>query len=202
MTILRTLAWIFGVIYASIPPYWLLVHPLIGYWRKRQARLLHVGWFWFLLWVMIAALTWPWRRVLLYSSWWAWLPGAVLILVAYAIYSQGMKGFSNDQVIGRCEFEPDKHEQRLNTQGIRARVRHPLYVGHFLHLLGWTVGSGMAVMWCLWIFATIIGALMIRSEERELEARFGDEYRAYQKHVPAIFPRLLRATSPSRAPRP
>jgi protein-S-isoprenylcysteine O-methyltransferase Ste14 len=40
------------------------------------------------------------------------------------------------------------------------------------------------------VFAVITGAFMIRSEERELEARFGEEYREYQRRVPAIIPRL------------
>jgi protein-S-isoprenylcysteine O-methyltransferase Ste14 len=181
-----------GVIYASVPPYWLLVHPLIGHWRRRQARLKHVGWLWFLLWIVIAAITWRWRHVALYTSWWAWIPAGVLIAIAYCVYGPGMKNFTNDQVIGRSEFEPDKHEQRLNTQGIRAHVRHPLYLGHFLHMAGWTVGTGLAVMYALLPFAVITGAWMVRYEERELVKRFGDAYREYQRNVPAIFPRLSR----------
>jgi protein-S-isoprenylcysteine O-methyltransferase Ste14 len=31
---------------------------------------------------------------------------------------------------------------------------------------------------------------MIRLEDRELEQRFGDEFRQYKRRVPAILPRL------------
>jgi len=180
------------VIYASVPPYWLLIHPLIGGWRRRHARLKHVGWLWFLLWLVIAAITWPWRHVALYTSGFAWIPGGALLAIAYSVYASAMKDFTNDQVIGRSEFEPSKHEQRLNTQGIRARVRHPLYLGHLLHMTAWAVGTGLVVMYAILTFAVITGALMIRSEEHELRERFGDSYREYQRRVPAIFPRLRR----------
>ncbi len=195
MIILRTIAWILGVIYASVPPYWLVVHPFAERWRERRAKLKHVGPIWILMWLVIGAATWKWRTVALYTSWWAWVPGAVLMAIAYSIYAPAMKDFTHDQVVGRSEIEPDKHEQRLNTRGIRGRLRHPLYLGHLLHMAGWTVGSGSAVMYGLLPFAIITGALMIRTEERELLSRFGDAYRDYQRRVPAIFPRMPGGTS-------
>jgi protein-S-isoprenylcysteine O-methyltransferase Ste14 len=42
------------------------------------------------------------------------------------------------------------------------------------------------------VFAIVTGALMIRIEDSELEARFGDQYRAYRRAVPAVLPRLRR----------
>jgi protein-S-isoprenylcysteine O-methyltransferase Ste14 len=39
-------------------------------------------------------------------------------------------------------------------------------------------------------FALITGAVMIRMEERELEDRFGEEYRQYKRRVPAVVPKL------------
>jgi protein-S-isoprenylcysteine O-methyltransferase Ste14 len=35
--------------------------------------------------------------------------------------------------------------------------------------------------------------VMIRMEERELEARFGSAYRDYRQRVPAILPRIPRS---------
>ena len=190
LKILYTVAWILGVIYASVPPYWIIVHSFAPEWRKRKATLKHVGPVWFLIWLVLGAATWKWRLVPLYTSIWPWIPGAALIAIAYGIYIQGTKSFSNDQVVGRSEIEPTKHEQRLNTQGIRSRLRHPLYLGHLLHLTGWTFGTGLVVLWCLLAFAIVTGAIMIRAEERELLTRFGEEYRAYQKRVPAFLPRM------------
>jgi protein-S-isoprenylcysteine O-methyltransferase Ste14 len=190
MTAVRTIAWIFGVIYASVPPYWIIVHAFAPDWRKRNAKLKHIGPIWFVLWLVIGGVTWKWRLVALYTTVWTWIPAVALIAVAYGIYRQAMRDFTNDQVVGRSELEATKHEQRLNTRGIRARLRHPLYLGHLLHVTGWTIGSGLAVLWCLLPFTIVTGALMVRAEERELLVRFGEEYREYRRRVPMLLPRL------------
>ncbi len=190
MTALYTVAWVIGVIYATIPSYWLLVHPRINFWRARNARLLAVGPLWVTLWVVAGAITWRWRLVALYRVWWLWIPAAALIATGMFIYSRAHQDFSSDQALGRSELQPERHEQRLNAQGIRARVRHPYYLGHLCELLGWTIGTGLVVLLGLTLFAIITGAVMVREEERELEARFGDEYREYRRRVPAFIPRL------------
>lgn len=59
-------------------------------------------------------------------------------------------------------------------------------------LLAWTVGSGEIVLYVLTIFALLTGWPMILYEEAELEHRFGEEYRAYKRAVPAaLVPRIF-----------
>jgi protein-S-isoprenylcysteine O-methyltransferase Ste14 len=176
MHTLYTVAWLIAIIYATVPSYWLLVHPNIHFWRARNVRLSRVGP--------------PWRNIALYRLLWTWIPAAALILAGAFIYTRARYDFSTDQVLGRSELEPHRHEQRLNTSGIRARVRHPYYLGHLCELLGWTIGTGLLVLYALAIFAVVTGALMIAAEERELESRFGQSYRDYKQRVPAILPRL------------
>jgi protein-S-isoprenylcysteine O-methyltransferase Ste14 len=190
MGVLHTIAWLSAIIYATVPAYWLLVHPIIKFWRERRVRLSTVGPLWAALWVIVALITWPWRLVALYRTPWSWIPGGLLILTGLWIYSRARHDFSTDQIFGRSELEPERHEQRLNTSGIRARVRHPYYLGHLCELLGWTLGTGLVVLYALAAFAIVTGALMIAAEERELEARFGEPYRNYKQRVPAIFPWL------------
>jgi protein-S-isoprenylcysteine O-methyltransferase Ste14 len=93
-------------------------------------------------------------------------------------------------VLGRSELEPDRHEQRLVTTGIRARIRHPYYLAHLFELTGWTIGSGLVVCFALLLLAVITGYAMIHAEERELEQRFGESYRAYRARSSAMFPGL------------
>ena len=190
MNVLRTVAWIFGVLYATVPPYWLVVHPFADRWRARGAKLQHVGPIWLLMWLVGGAVSWPFRHIALYTSWSAWIPAAILFAIAYTVYFHSKRGFTHDQLVGRSELEPEKHEQRLNTSGIRSRVRHPIYMAHLIHLAGWTTGSGLLVMFFFLPFAFLTGALMIRYEERELVGRFGESYREYQRRVPAVIPRL------------
>ncbi len=190
MLALCTAAWMIAIVYATVPSYWLLVHPQIDFWRARRARLIVVGPLWIGLWLIVAAITWPWRVLALYRTPWTWIPAVALIFTGLAIYTQARHGFSTDQVLGRSELQPQQHEQRLHTSGIRGRVRHPYYLGHLCELLGWTIGTGLLVLYALTGFALLTGALMIAAEERELEARFGQAYREYKRQVPALLPRL------------
>lgn len=187
--VLLTIAWAIAIVYATIPSYWLLVHPFIDFWRARGATLRRVGPLWLLLWLLAGLVTRPWLHLFLYRTPLAWIPGGLLILTALAVYYGARPGFSRDQVLGRSELEPHKHEQRLVTAGLRSRMRHPLYLAHLCDLLGFTIGTGSVALFALTAFALPTGALMIWMEERELERRFGDDYRAYKQRVP-LFPGL------------
>ena len=182
--------WAIGIVYATIPSYWLLVHPGVEWWRRRGTRLATVGPLWMLLWVIMGAITWRWRLIALYQSPWSWLVGAPLIAAGLLVYRAAGENFTTNQLLGRSELEPASHEQRLRTSGIRARVRHPYYLGHLCELLGWSVGTGLLALWAMLVFALATGAVMIRAEEKELVARFGNVYREYQVRVPAFLPRL------------
>ena len=61
MRVLHTVAWVLAIIYATIPCYWLLVHPHIDFWRARKVRLSMVGPLWVLLWLAAGAITWRHR---------------------------------------------------------------------------------------------------------------------------------------------
>lgn len=180
-------------VYCTIPLFWLVIHPFIERWRHRGRRayvlILPV---WALFIVVAFAAIWPFRFVHLYVNCWSWLPGAALFITGFAIYSAAFKGFDRAQVSGLAELEPEKHRQQLVTTGIRAHVRHPIYLGHLCEILGWCLGTGLVALYALAGFALITGALMIRIEDRELEARFGEHYRTYRRNVHAVIPHLLK----------
>jgi protein-S-isoprenylcysteine O-methyltransferase Ste14 len=69
-------------------------------------------------------------------------------------------------------------------------VRHPVYLGHLLETLAWSLGTGLVVCFALTAFAMVTGAVMIRAEDTELERRFGEEFREYRAIVPAVIPGL------------
>ncbi|PYX68902.1 MAG: hypothetical protein DMG78_23640 [Acidobacteria bacterium] len=96
--------------------------------------------------------------------------------------------FNLAQLGGLPEIRSDHDNQRLVTTGIRARVRHPVYLGHLCEMLAWSLGTGLLVCWLLTAFAIVTGAVMIRMEDAELEKRFGPEFMAYRREVPAILP--------------
>jgi protein-S-isoprenylcysteine O-methyltransferase Ste14 len=188
---LRYFGWIAVIVYASIPSYWIVVHPRARQWGlQHRAPLKKLGPIWFSMWVLGFAITYHWRDLLIYRMPWAWLAALPFFVFGFVMYSQAHRGFTQDQILGRAELQPEKHEQRLVTTGIRQRVRHPIYLGHLLELIGWTIGTGMVVTYALLAFAVITGVVMVRLEDDELEQRFGDPYREYRARVPAIVPRI------------
>jgi protein-S-isoprenylcysteine O-methyltransferase Ste14 len=169
-----------------------MIHPCADYWRARR----HSPYFvvlpmWAAMWLLVGAFTWPWRHVAVYKTPLTWIPAVLLFIVGILLYRAAGRHFSGAQLGGRPELERAR-EQRLITLGIHGRIRHPVYVAHFCEMLGWTVGTGLAVCYGLAVFALITGAAMVRLEERELRTRFGDDYREYQSRVPAFLPTFRR----------
>jgi protein-S-isoprenylcysteine O-methyltransferase Ste14 len=191
MLLLGTVGWIVCVVYSTIPLFWLMIHPWAHSWRKQLGSPFRVlGPAWILMWLGVGALTAPWRHVSLYSTAWSWIPAGLLLGVGFWIYWLAGATFSWTQLSGLPELLPGHRDQRLVTTGVRARVRHPIYLGHLCEMLGWSAGTGLVVCWALTGFAMVTGAAMIRMEDAELEKRFGEEYAAYRKSVPAVLPRM------------
>jgi protein-S-isoprenylcysteine O-methyltransferase Ste14 len=188
---LHTIGWIVCVIYATIPSFWLLIHPNADYWRSRPGspyRILLPAWI--AMWLLLAAITAYWRDLTVFHRWWCWIPAVALFGAGLALYKLSGIGFTPAQLGGLPEVLRDHRRQRLVTTGIRARVRHPVYLGHLCEMLAWSIGTGLAVCWVLTVLAIVTGAVMIRMEDKELENRFGQEYRQYRSTVPAVLPRI------------
>ena len=88
--------------------------------------------------------------------------------------------------------------ETLNTTGIYATVRNPLYLGNFLMLIGVVVA--LKVWW--FVLLTMMGFALyyeriILAEERFLESKFGAVYCDWAAVTPAFFPRPSQWSSPS-----
>ena len=193
LTLLRTVGWIACAVYSTIPAFWLLIHPRVEFWRSRRGSpygiLVPI---WSGMWVVVAAITAPWRAVLFYQNRWTWIPAGALFFAGLMLYRLSHSKFTLAQLGGLPEILPNHNQQRLVTTGVRARVRHPVYLGHLCEMLAWSLGTGLAVCWALTACAILTGAVMIALEDKELEIRFGDEYRRYRSKVPAILPMRRR----------
>jgi protein-S-isoprenylcysteine O-methyltransferase Ste14 len=191
MWFIRTVGWLACVVYSTVPLFWLMVHPRADRWRQKERspfRLLVPAWL--TMWVGIGAITGEWRGVALYSTPWSWIPAIVLFAVGFFLYVRSGAHFSWAQLGGLPEVRTDHRDDRLVITGIRAHVRHPVYLAHLCEMLAWSIGTGLLICWLLTAFATAIGAVMIRMEDGELAKRFGSEYVSYRKRVPAVLPRL------------
>jgi protein-S-isoprenylcysteine O-methyltransferase Ste14 len=184
-------------IYSTIPAFWLMVHPFAERWRTRHVSDRRTPYLvlvpaWLAMWAIVIFATRPWRQVALYSSVWAWFAAAVLFAAGIALYAASRKGFTAKQLGGIPELHVAHSEQRLAVNGIRAHMRHPVYLAHLCEMLAWSIGTGLVVCWALTAFAIVTGALMIPMEDAELEKRFGDRFRTYRSSVPAVLPRVFR----------
>jgi protein-S-isoprenylcysteine O-methyltransferase Ste14 len=187
--ILRTTAWQVAAVYATIPCLWLLVHPFTDFWRKNKAPIKSMALIWLILWAMARWIIWPYRNLLFYSSSLTILPGVLFIGLGFSIYRHiGAFGFA--RLAGQAEMKTNK-PQLLITDGMHGRVRHPIYLAHVCCLLGLAISSGLVAVYALVAFALLTGIFLIRFEERELEQRFGEEFRAYRARTPALMPFFL-----------
>jgi protein-S-isoprenylcysteine O-methyltransferase Ste14 len=178
-------------VYGTIPLFWFVVHPFVERWRasgRRAYAFLLPVWGGFI--AIAFLLMRPFRSAHFYRNWFAWAPAAIFFLLGFSIYRAAFQRFDRAKVSGLAELEPGRHRQQLITTGIRARVRHPIYLGHLCEVAAWCIGTGLVALYALAAFAVISGAIMVRMEDRELEARFGDAFRAYRQRVPGVVPRV------------
>jgi protein-S-isoprenylcysteine O-methyltransferase Ste14 len=188
MQTLRFISWIASGIYATIPCYWMMVHPFAARWRTARYKLKLLAPLWVLLWCMAWAVSYPWRYALLYRNPGSWVAAPLLWAVSIFMYVNAGRELTFMRIIGQQELEPDRHPKMLVTFGVHRMVRHPMYLGHFCTMLGFTLGAATSACFGLFAFAVVTGAIMIVFEERELHSRFGPAWEEYCQNTPAIFP--------------
>ena len=77
----------------------------------------------------------------------------------------------------------------LFQTGPYAIVRHPLYVGSFLMLMGFLLILNTWVLWAVLLpFYAVFYVLTVISEESFLRRRIGEEWEEYRRSVPALIP--------------
>lgn len=85
-----------------------------------------------------------------------------------------------------------REDHRVVAEGPFAFVRHPVYLGLILFVVG---GALLLADPAVGLAAAGLGPLLVlraRAEERFLEERLGDEYRDYARRVPMLLPRIRR----------
>jgi len=86
----------------------------------------------------------------------------------------------------------------LNTSGMYAMVRHPLYLGNFLMWLG--IALFFRVWWLALIFCLVFWLYyekIMYAEEAFLQDKFGDAFQTWAAATPLFIPRLSRWQAPT-----
>ena len=70
-------------------------------------------------------------------------------------------------------------------------VRHPIYSGILLGLLGTAIGIGYFIVFCCVLLILVLFVIKFRIEEKFLEEEFGEEYAKYKREVKALIPYVI-----------
>lgn len=188
----------------SLPPlflYWLLIHPLVDFWRAQGVGVTYTV----VLTVIVTAMIglFAMRHDLLSRDF-----GTdyffIALGVASLILSAGMrfaidKQLSLKTLLGLPEIAPGRFPRRLITDGIYARLRHPRYVQLVIAFIGYALIANYLASYLavgLWLPAIYVIVLL---EEKELRQHFGQSYDDYCRKVPRFFPKIGRTSNRSVA---
>lgn len=139
-------------------------------------------WFGFLLWISlplrlpiaVIALTRPVGLIIFLIG---------LLLALWARWALGtMYGVSTGS------FAPLQEKHRLVQRGPYALIRHPMYLGYWLVMLGVLLTYRTWTPLALLIMTVPSFYRRARREEISLEEIFGEEWQSYVKHVPMFLP--------------
>jgi len=106
--------------------------------------------------------------------------GILMMLLAMMLFAWAIIN------LRRVGTSPNPHlpTKALTTQGPYQFTRNPIYIAFALVCAGLSLLLNM--LWLLLsvpVVLVIVDRVVIRKEERYLEAKFGDEYRQYQNRV-------------------
>jgi protein-S-isoprenylcysteine O-methyltransferase Ste14 len=88
--------------------------------------------------------------------------------------------------------------KELATDGPYAFVRHPLYTGNILMLVGFCLANGQIWPWLVGAFFLWFWyPTAISYEDNKLERIFGDSWRAWSANTPALMPRRVSGNQSS-----
>jgi protein-S-isoprenylcysteine O-methyltransferase Ste14 len=95
-------------------------------------------------------------------------------------------------VFGWRQIHKARGQGQLVTTGLYAYIRHPQYVGFLLITLGLNVQWLTIITLLLWPILAILYYRLAKSEDKDMEEQFGEEFLKYKRSVPAFVPRIRK----------
>lgn len=114
--------------------------------------------------------------------------GLIIATFGFLLAKLAFKPISFSQFIGIKQEE----EPKLITNGIYARMRHPLYSALILGLVGFVIFNPTYTHLVHAICILIYLFIGIHYEEKRLIDRFGEKYKRYKEETPMLFPTSFR----------
>jgi protein-S-isoprenylcysteine O-methyltransferase Ste14 len=178
----------------AVVPFWLLVHPLVGFWRRLGAARTYM----ILTLVMLLVMggMFGLREPLLRIRFGVQLPlvglSVVLMIIAFVLSAFRHVNLGSAVLAGVPEIPPQSRPGKLITRGVYAHIRNPRYVEGFFVIAAAALFSNYLAVYVLWAAYLPVIYLVVLLEERELKDRFGGDYEQYLKEVPRFIPRFRK----------
>lgn len=170
--------------------FWLVIHSFSAAWRKTKPHYAYsvAG----LCIIAVLAIVYSFQSALLGQDFGLSVPlfalGLAIYLASWVLWRPVKKHLDFKTFAGVPEVKDQKIT--LITQGPFAMVRHPRYLMVGIGVIGWCMMSNHSGAYTIG-FASLLGLwLIVNLEERDLVARFGDQYREYQSNVPQLIPTM------------
>lgn len=178
------------IVWPVIPILWIPVHCLPRFFKR-------IGFFTYLvptfLWWPLAYVIYQHRDFVLQHT--VSFPlavivmGWILFLAGWALQLWTLLLLTLPGMTGMPQVS-SKVKGRIVATGPFSIVRHPTYLSHTLLFLGAFLLTGVTAAGIIALLdVVVINTVVVPLEEKELLARFGEEYVQYRKKVPsAVFP--------------
>jgi protein-S-isoprenylcysteine O-methyltransferase Ste14 len=101
------------------------------------------------------------------------IAGSIVLIVGVGLLS--LARFQ----LGRS-FSITAQAKKLVTHGLYSKIRNPVYVFGAVAMAGFFMIVQKPALWVLFAFIVVMQIARARKEAQVLEAKFGDEYRAYR----------------------
>lgn len=181
-----------AVILVTILPvvcaFWFVIHGAIGFWKTKPTWMAY----WAALLVISAtfAVTLLNLRLLigtdLGSNIGLFGLGATVYFTSWALSRSIRKHLNFRTFAGIPEVKNET--TNLIVDGPFSVVRHPRYFMILVGVLGWSLAANYLGGYLMSLAFVAALLLIVRFEEKELIARFGEPYRTYKTAVPALLP--------------
>jgi protein-S-isoprenylcysteine O-methyltransferase Ste14 len=172
--------------------FWFSIHPFVKFWRQMGVRWTYAFHIALVLGVAVAAF--QLRGPLLarqFGTHSVLIAAAVAVyIVAFRVAFERRKGLSKQQLVGLPEVAPERADNRLITEGIYSRVRHPRYLELLLVLFGHALLTNYLAVYVALGVCLAGFPFLIWMEEKELRQRFGKDHEQYCDHVPRLIPKF------------